>query len=828
MPIRLSGLASGLDTEAIVGALVSAYSYKKDKYVKAQTKLSWKQEAWSTLNSKVYSLYTDVGNMRYSSNYSAKKTTVSDTSKATATASGTAINGTQTLKISELAKTAFITGAELDGTVKGNSTMISLGIKNESAIDKASISVRTGNKVTNIDLDSSMTVNQFVNKLNDAGVIANFDEKNQRFFISSKTSGKEGDFSISANSSQGLNALNKLGLLSDEEVTSITNSSDSKNLAKKLYEFTPDGSYYDLTETKSLLKSIKDYKTNDAATYTDAQKAEFDSFVTYIEANSTAFGAVDWATISDDDLSSLATKLYNSATYDTTGTKSTAITRTLTFTVGEDEDKKEYTFAKNLAEWKETLAGLADSTDEESTDLKEYLSKTFANEVYKTETTDAGIAVIKYGTDGEIDWADIAADEDKMSALAKQIYSKSTYNLSNDSTYREISKAVNAIRDGYVAVAEAKALPTSNSEEAAIRAAKLEAAQAQLDEALADPTNQKWKEYIEANFGAKNSEYDSSYSNFWIQSDNLELTQSVFYRVDLAANVAAGNITVDNSKTATKVKGNDASIELNGVTYTSNTNSITVNGLTIEAMATTPDEISVTVANDTDALYDKVKDFLTSYNNLMNEMQKLYNADSAKDYEPLTDDEKAEMSETEIEKWEQKIKDSLLRRDTSLNGIISAMTMSMMQVYEVNGEKLSWSVFGVHTLGTLNAEKNEGYAYHIDGDSEDSKTSGNEEKLRAALASDPDRVIEFLKQVTSGLYKSLDEKMKSTAVKSVYTVYNDKEMASEYSNYSSLIKTWTDRVQDMEDAYYKKFAAMESALATLQSNSSSISSLLGG
>ena len=70
--------------------------------------------------------------------------------------------------------------------------------------------------------------------------------------------------------------------------------------------------------------------------------------------------------------------------------------------------------------------------------------------------------------------------------------------------------------------------------------------------------------------------------------------------------------------------------------------------------------------------------------------------------------------------------------------------------------------------------------------------------------------------------------MKSTTVRSVYTVYNDKEMASEYSNYSDLIKTWTDRVKDMEDSYYKKFAAMEKALATLQGNSSSISSLLGG
>ena len=123
MPIRLSGLASGLDTEAIVGALVSAYSYKKDKYVKAQTKLSWKQDAWKTLNSKVYSLYTSVGQMRYSSSYTVKKATVSDTTKATATASGTAINGTQSLKINRLAQTAYITGGELDSSVTGSTTM---------------------------------------------------------------------------------------------------------------------------------------------------------------------------------------------------------------------------------------------------------------------------------------------------------------------------------------------------------------------------------------------------------------------------------------------------------------------------------------------------------------------------------------------------------------------------------------------------------------------------------------------------------------------------------------------------------------------------------
>lgn len=69
MPIRITGLNSGLDTESIISALVSSYSYKTSKYKKAQTKLSWKQEAWSTLNSKVYSFYNNVGKLKLSSAY---------------------------------------------------------------------------------------------------------------------------------------------------------------------------------------------------------------------------------------------------------------------------------------------------------------------------------------------------------------------------------------------------------------------------------------------------------------------------------------------------------------------------------------------------------------------------------------------------------------------------------------------------------------------------------------------------------------------------------------------------------------------------------------
>ena len=185
------------------------------------------------------------------------------------------------------------------------------------------------------------------------------------------------------------------------------------------------------------------------------------------------------------------------------------------------------------------------------------------------------------------------------------------------------------------------------------------------------------------------------------------------------------------------------------------------------------------------------------------------------------------MSDTEVEKWETKIKDSLLRNDDSLGSILDTMTNSMSASYTINGKKYSLTSFGIHTLGFLNASKNEQNAYHIDGDEDDSSTSTSSDKLKEALTRDPDSVVEFMKQLTGGLYSALDKKMQSSSVRSKYSVYNDKEMASEYSEYTKLIKEWNTRLTDMEDSYYKKFSNMESALTKLNSNSSSLTHMLG-
>lgn len=540
MPIRITGLNSGLDTEAIISELVSAYRTKEEKYQKAQTKLSWKQDAWKDLNIKVRSLYDNISNLRFTSAWTMKKTTVSDSTKATVTAAGSCVNGTQTLKIKQLAKGTYITGGEISNTSAGtaptSATKLSeLGYTGSGG--DIQVKDSSGNVVKTVSVTGNTTIKDLVSALNGAGdTKASFDATNKRIFMTSNKTGEQNAFSL----------------------------------------------------------------------------------------------------------------------------------------------------------------------------------------------------------DGDAD----------------------------------ILKTVGLSKEGGASIVDAQ----------------------------------------------------------------------------------------------------DSEIELNGAKFTSANNTYTVNGLTIDCLAETGNsEISITTSVDTQSMYDQVKSFLSQYNSLMKEMYSLYNADSAKGYEPLTDSEKDQMTDTEVEKWEEKIKAALLRRDDTLDGIMSTMKNAMStsyyiyngnavtydsdkQYYKCNGnaiknsdgsyvtsasqlklwasangaKKYSLSSFGIKTeaYATITANSSQD-AYHIDGDADDSVSKNNSDVLLNMLSSDPDTVSSFMKQLTSGLYSAIDTKMKSVkGMSSSYTIYNDIEMAREYSDYTDTISKWEDKLTDLEDSYYKKFAAMESALASLQSQSSSLSSLL--
>ena len=296
---------------------------------------------------------------------------------------------------------------------------------------------------------------------------------------------------------------------------------------------------------------------------------------------------------------------------------------------------------------------------------------------------------------------------------------------------------------------------------------------------------------------------------------------------DMYQDIKKGNLTASDG--AAREVGKDSMIILNGAEFTSNTNNYSINGLTIQVTAKTKDDEKVTITTDTDvdAIYKSIKDMFTEYNKLIKSMDEAYNADSSKGYEPLTDDEKSAMTDDEVEKWETKIKDSLLRKDDTLNSIINTMKNDMAASIKINGKSYALSSFGIATQGYFASGENEKGVYHIDGDSEDSVTSGNDDKLRAAIASDPETVVSFFSQLFTKVYTDLGNKMATSSISSAYTVYNDKQMNKQYSEYTTKISDAENKITTWEDYYYSKFSAMESALSKLNSQTSSMSSLFG-
>ena len=227
MPIRMTGMVSGLDTDSIVKELVSAYSTKKEKYKKEQTKLGWKQEIWKDLNKEVNTFYKSVGNLRFEGGYSTKKTTSSDTAKATVSAGSNAVTGTQKLHVLSTAQSGYLTGGKITASdssakVTSSTKLSELGFTEDETALKFIAKDKDGKDISaDIKLSKDSTISDAVKALRDVGLNASFDENNGRIFLSSSATGASTDFSLKSDGSDASkNLLNTLALNTDaSEVT---------------------------------------------------------------------------------------------------------------------------------------------------------------------------------------------------------------------------------------------------------------------------------------------------------------------------------------------------------------------------------------------------------------------------------------------------------------------------------------------------------------------------------------------------------------------------------------------------------------------------------
>ena len=738
MAIRITGMYSGLDTEAIISELVSAQSVKKSKYVKDQTKLSWKMDAWKALNTKIYNFYTNtLDNMRFQASYKMKTAKVSNSNILSATAGSNAVNGLQNVKVTDLAKTGKITGRDLsldnDGrNIRGTTKLSTLGVE-----DGASFDVTVGGKSTKITLSADMTINDVVSKLQSAGVNASFDDVNHRFFISAKNSGVKADFALTAGNESGLNALASLGVLTSEDLV----SDEYKKWAG--YKDNPEA--YAAAKAAEVEKRAAAYKAaNDAL---EAQNKTLQEQIDKLKEEPNYAG---------DDVSAedLYTILYGPET-----NKKDEEGNDVTDADGNPVTERVGGLNKDLQDAKESLEELQKELDDymagENVDPDRV--KTLEERVEKQRQAIADIQSefnVKLGQYSITNA--IEAREDKIQANKDQIAENQTYYKAEvDDEGNETGKVIGT---------------------------------------------EKLEEQVAAEFDAKVALADRIVNNK--EFDNLD-------------------------HFGTRIAGHNASIEVDGAVFTSTTNDFNINGLSITVYE--EGEATITTGDDVDGVYDMVKNFLTEYNSLINEMSALYNADSSKGYNPLTAEEKDAMSDSEIEEWEKKIKDSLLRRDGTLGDLSEAIRTVMLQGATVNGKNMYLSDFGINTLGYFNAGDNEKGAYHIDGDPDDANTKNQDDKLRAMIASDPDTVLNFFSGLSKNLYEKLTDKMKSVeGTSSAFTVYNDKLMQKVYDNYKDKIAKEETKLNNLMDKWYEKFSRMETAMAKLQSKSGGLAGMLGG
>ena len=297
---------------------------------------------------------------------------------------------------------------------------------------------------------------------------------------------------------------------------------------------------------------------------------------------------------------------------------------------------------------------------------------------------------------------------------------------------------------------------------------------------------------------------------------------------DFFGGVSALSVSGGLTASTYVTKGEDALVSINNVLTTRSSNTFEIDGITIQ-LTSTSNEISsgvyeetvITTTRDTESVINSVKSFVEDYNAMMAKLYGYVNADASyKEYAPLTDEQKREMSDREIEKWEEMAQGGLLRRDSTVDSFLNSMysllysrpISSSYALYDLGIEALDWKQPGVLSLDV--------------------------DKFIRALEADPASVEALFTDPVNGLSKQMGNLMDSVARVSMVPENKGALVAlagisGSYTDTTSAITMDIARINDrltdlwakyeQERArYWKQFNAMEQLIANYQAQSAYI------
>ncbi|MDR2088178.1 MAG: flagellar filament capping protein FliD [Clostridiales Family XIII bacterium] len=303
---------------------------------------------------------------------------------------------------------------------------------------------------------------------------------------------------------------------------------------------------------------------------------------------------------------------------------------------------------------------------------------------------------------------------------------------------------------------------------------------------------------------------------------------------------STGTYTANNTNAADAVYGQNAIAYIDGQKIERSSNEFTVNGVAYSLKAiynydsTKPDGIGskspaeVSLSPDVTDLKESIKNFVTDYNALVDLVRGMTNEEAFSDYEPLTEEQRAAMTESQVKLWEEKAKSGILRGDSTVNKILSSMRQAFLSTSEG---------FGIFSMGISYGNATDSWKSY------GKLTITDEAKLQSALEANPDQVRDFFTNASKGvatkLDKIIDDAVRTTGgqghrgslveIAGLPSTLSEKEntLYTQMSDHNKRITALKESLKKEEERLWKQFSAMETALSKLNEQQNYLAQYLG-
>ncbi|GAW31871.1 flagellar filament capping protein FliD [Carboxydocella sp. JDF658] len=333
-----------------------------------------------------------------------------------------------------------------------------------------------------------------------------------------------------------------------------------------------------------------------------------------------------------------------------------------------------------------------------------------------------------------------------------------------------------------------------------------------------------------------NASYDTTTDRLYLVTTAIGATAQIDFSgtvtgsdgANFLTNTLKLNVSLDAANNdTTKVIGKNAIIDFNDATnLTFGSNQVTIAGITLNLKSESATPVNISVNADVDSVVAKIKSFVDKYNETIELFNKKFSEERYKDYLPLTDEQRQQLSETMQQKWEEKARSGLLKGDSLISSALGGMRSVLSSI--IQGLPSSFNQLSQIGITTGLYQEN-------------GKLYLNESKLREKLNTNPDDVMNIFRKdstviaekgIAIRLYDEISNQINKFSAKAgsiyTYSLVDNSTLGKELKEINNRISAAEDRLKEKEDRYYRQFAALERAINMMNAQSSWLASQFGG